>query len=502
MKKISVLSLLLSVVMVAMAQNKVVNITAGLLEDVLAGDYSFTALTVHGEMDVRDFACINENAAHIVSIDLSGATIAQYDSRDQQFFGYHTHFEANAIPPSAFFGFVSLESIVLPHGVTVIGDGAFAGCEKLKTIQGGEEVVLIGDYAFSGCEKLSSYAFPTTMKRIGDYAFEMCVELQSIDLSQCPSLSYIGKRAFAQNKSLLSIKFPESVRTIGDAAFVGCLALTSVNMPQVEICGEGLFVACKALQNADFSNSMIEEMPAWTFSGCNLMTDINLPNSVRSIGEGAFYYCTSLPTVVLPAGLEYLDAFAFAGCSSLQEVTFIPEGMEMIGRYAFYQNTGVQSVDLPSSVSYIGDHAFDGCVNATTFDTPREMPAELGEMVFANMDVENKTLCVSAESVVIYQSTAQWQDFGKIEGISGVENVEVRNDVRATFEQYNLVVKSEQAMRDVRLYDVSGILLARATNNACEVVIDTQGFVSNVYLLHVTTADGRSAVTKVARVIR
>jgi hypothetical protein len=232
------------------------------------------------------------------------------------------------------------------------------------------------------------------------------------------------------------------------------------------------------------------------------MTDVNLPNSVRSIGEGAFYYCTSLPTVVLPAGLEYLDAFAFAGCSSLQEVTFIPEGMEMIGRYAFYQNTGVQSVDLPSSVSYIGDHAFDGCVNATTFDTPREMPAELGEMVFANMDVENKTLCVSAESVVIYQSTAQWQDFGKIEGISGVENVEVHNDIRATFEQYNLVVKSEQAMRDVRLYDVSGILLARATNNACEVVIDTQGFVSNVYLLHVTTADGRSAVTKVARVIR
>ncbi len=502
MKKIFFLCLFFCVILVTQAQDKVVNIIAGGLEEALAGNYSFTTLTVSGTVDVRDFACINENASHITYIDMSGCTVAGYDSRDERFMGYHTHFEAQSIPPSAFFGFTSLERVVLPQGVQAIGDGAFAGCERLTTIEGGKYIVEIGDYAFSGCVGLSGFLFPTTLQHIGGYAFDKCSQLTKADMTACSRLGYIGKRAFAGNTSLMSVVFPTSVATIGDAAFAGCNALIDIDMPQVDSMGVGVWAACSSLQRMDMSKTELQELPMWTFSGCQSVSEIRLPKSIKSIGEGAFYYCSSLPRVELPIGLEYIDSFSFAGCDNLQSVTFIPEGVETIGRYAFYQDMAIDSVVLPASVSYIGDHAFDGCVNAASFDTPREMPAELGEMVFANMDVEHKTLRVAAESVVIYESTAQWQDFGNIVGTTGVEDITMRSDVKAVFEQYNLVVTSEQEMSDVRLYDVSGILLSRVTARAGEVVIDTHPFVANIYLLQVTTNDGRTAVTKVARVIR
>lgn len=501
MKKFLV-SLLLFMSIITYAQDRVVTIAAGGLEEALAGDYAFKRLTISGVMDARDFACIHENATGIIAIDLSGCEVVAYDSRDEQYMGYHTHFESHAIPASAFFGFTSLEKVVLPQGVTAIGDGAFAGCESLTSVEGVDKIVLIGDYAFSGCSKLSEYAFSSTLQRVGDYAFDKCSALADIDMSVCTSLSYIGVRAFAQNTSLITVVFPPKVSTINDAAFAGCCVLSQIEMPQVENCGVGVFAACTSLERVDMSQTSLQELPAWTFSGCTVMTDILLSDSMKAIREGAFYYCESLSMAALPMGVEYLDDFTFAGCNNLQSITFLPEGMESIGRYAFYQNITVDSVILPVSVSYIGDHAFDGCINANNFETMREMPAELGEMVFANMEVEHKTLSVLSESVVVYESTAQWQDFGTIECPSALEDVVVRDDIKAIFEQYNLVVKSEQPMREVRLYDISGMLLAHSTQVTNEVVVDTKSFASNIYLLQVVTSDGHVSVTKVARVIR
>ena len=126
-----------------------------------------------------------------------------------------------------------------------------------------------------------------------------------------------------------------------------------------------------------------------------------------------------------------------------------------------------------------------------------------GDDVFVNMAVEEKTLMVLPESTNIYQSTAQWQDFGVINGAAtSVEEVEVAAELQAHFEQYDLVVSSSQAMAEVRLYNVSGVLLSLATPHATHVAIDTRHLVDNVYLLFVTTADGRQQVTKLARIIR
>ncbi|MBO7317751.1 MAG: leucine-rich repeat domain-containing protein, partial [Bacteroidales bacterium] len=152
-----------------MAQKKSVTIDCGGLEKALAGDYSFTTLVVNGSMDVRDFACINDNVMTLESIDLSGCTIQSYDSRDEQYLGAHSHFVAGEIPPSAFLGFPNLTTVVLPSSLRSIGEGAFAGCESLVSVKNGSSIEQIGNFSFSGCASLCEMELPATLRCIGDY---------------------------------------------------------------------------------------------------------------------------------------------------------------------------------------------------------------------------------------------------------------------------------------------------------------------------------------------
>ena len=117
-----------------MAQSISVDITSGGLEKALGGENNYTALTIRGSIDVRDFAYINQYIDGLVSIDLSQCEITGYDSRVEQYFGYRSHFEVNEIPPASFLGFTSLERVKLPENTTAINDVAFAGCSKRNQI--------------------------------------------------------------------------------------------------------------------------------------------------------------------------------------------------------------------------------------------------------------------------------------------------------------------------------------------------------------------------------
>lgn len=486
------------------AQDKAVSIQCGELESTLAGNHSYTSLTVAGTMDVRDFAFIHENMGILKSIDLSKCVISGYDSRDEQYLGYHTHFDANAIPPSAFFGMTSLTSINLPPTITRISEGAFAGCEQLTSIAGLTSVEEIGDYAFSGCSQLKALDFPPALKRIGNYAFDKCSALQKLNLSDCAQLSFIGIQAFGQNINLTDILLPTGVTCISNNAFARCSSLQTIQLPQsLETLGTAVFAQCTALTSADLSQTRITALPAWTFSGCSTLTSISLPSTLTDIEEGAFYYCSSLSHISLPTTINRLASFAFAGCCDLSTLDFMPDGMESIARYCFYNNTQAANVVIPSTVSYIGSHAFDGCENANTFTTHRDIPSELGENVFANMNVGQKTLEVPTKSIVIYETAPQWQDFGNINGISASNNpASPQQRLKIAFIQYDLYIKATKEIADIHLYDTAGTLLAHIQPKQTEAVLRTRGFASNIYLIQVTTADGEQTTTKAARVIR
>lgn len=113
-------------------------------------------------------------------------------------------------------------------------------------------------------------------------------------------------------------------------------------------------------------------------------SDAVIPDSVTSIGDGAFRYCSGLASVIIPEGVTSIGDEAFYGCSSLTKV-IIPESVTSIGNEVFYETPwwdsqeGVikagqvviaykgweEEIVIPTGATSIGDRAFYGCSSLT-----------------------------------------------------------------------------------------------------------------------------------------
>ena len=92
-----------------------------------------------------------------------------------------------------------------------------------------EGVTAIGDYAFRGCSSLQEVALPATLAAIGKSAFARCRSLKEIALPD--TLAAIGRGAFQRCSSLQEIALPDTLAAIGDRAFQGCSSLQEVALP-------------------------------------------------------------------------------------------------------------------------------------------------------------------------------------------------------------------------------------------------------------------------------
>ena len=120
---------------------------------------------------------------------------------------------------------------------------------------------------------------------------------------------------------------------------------------------------------------------------------IDIPDTVTSIGDYAFYYC-GFKSVTLPDGVTSIGNYAFNYCSSLTSVT-IPDGVTSIGEGAFSSCWSLTSVTIPDSATSIGDKAFSGCDDLVSVTLP-EGVTSIGKDMFSH--------CSSLTSVVIPSS--------------------------------------------------------------------------------------------------
>lgn len=129
-----------------------------------------------------------------------------------------------------------------------------------------------------------------------------------------------------------------TVTEIGDQVFWGCNTLTEVTLPNtVKIIGYQAF--CK----------------------CSNLTKVIIPEGVKKIGQAAFYGCSQLTSITIPSTITNMDT-AFSGNTALSHVT-LTNGISKISSNAFERCTGLTEVEIPASVDQICPFAFNGCTS-------------------------------------------------------------------------------------------------------------------------------------------
>lgn len=138
--------------------------------------------------------------------------------------------------------------VVIPDGVTSIGDWAFSRCEGLTSVTMPDSVTSIEDHAFCECTSLTSIVIPNGVTTIGDYMFHSCKSLTSVTIPD--SVTSIGSGVWNSCERLTSVKIPDSLNSIGNWAFACCKSLTSIMIPKRVInIVEAAFWGCESLTN-------------------------------------------------------------------------------------------------------------------------------------------------------------------------------------------------------------------------------------------------------------
>ena len=212
---------------------------------------------------------------------------------------------------------------------TLVG---YLGCKTEITIS--NSVTSIGDHAFYGCRSMTSISILDNVTSIGKFAFSNCSSLTSITIPN--SVTSIGSCAFGNCSSLTSITIPNSVTSIGDYAFRSCYRLVEVyNLSSLNITkgsenyGEVGYYALD-IYTSKYTPSKITRdngFVVYTDGDVKMLvvyfgdkTEITIPNSVTSIGYGAFSDCGSLTSITIPNSVTSIGREEFSYCTSLKTI--------------------------------------------------------------------------------------------------------------------------------------------------------------------------------------
>jgi len=260
------------------------------------------------------------------------------------------------------------EHVVIPDGITMIGQGAFGKCRSLKSLDIPGSVATIGSEAFFLCDSLETVNISEGVKRIEEWAFVQCLSLKFVSIPN--SVTAIGYYAFGSCRSLEKINVSldnehysseDGVLFNKDKTILveypeGKVGSTYVIPNSVITIGGGAFSACDSLKVMNIPSS-VTAIEYEAFYSCTLLESVSIPNSVTTIGLGAFQLCSSLESISIPNGVKTIERATFNLCSSLKSVS-IPNSVKTICGYAFTNCSSLKSLYIPVGVTEIEPNVY------------------------------------------------------------------------------------------------------------------------------------------------
>ena len=292
-------------------------------------------------------------------------------------FAFSTHLEKiyfspestiTAIPAETFNFSTNITEIVLPTGVTSIGNQAFFRCLKLTSINIPEGLKTIGNSAFEHCDILPDIELPNTVTKIGERAFAYCDAFTRFDLP--PLVTYLSTEILTGCASLTEVTIPATVTNYGTNMFYGASSLASVTVDPMNMVlqsidghlytknGKTFLYYSVANTATDFSlPSGVTKIIDSAFYACGNLVNVTLPGTLKTIGKNAFMLCSKLESINLPEGLSTVGAAAFRGCESLKEITF-PSTLKVISNDMIFGCNQLKNIVIPATVTEIQRDAF------------------------------------------------------------------------------------------------------------------------------------------------